>query len=275
MNFIDNNPEQIVQDILKKYEEIAQYALAPADAERLMIDIIAYREMLLRASMERAMRQNFVQTADGSSLDYWGALLGVARIAGQTDDAYRTLILAANQTQAQGTRSQYLQKIKSIATLGDVLLFSKQDDPTLPPGVIQIVAIEKQNNANNISSGIVATPALKDQIKAVLSDQKTGLIGDMFVFEDAQPIAVNGSISIRKVIGTDDVQLREALNFNIDRYFGALSLAFDAAFGAFDLERAIAPTSGISRILAVQFPDIPILRTKHFYQKGTITLTLS
>ena len=96
IKFIEVNPSVIIQETITKYELLAGYSINPADVERIMIDVMAYREQGILAKMETAMHQNFVQLASGFALDYWGELFGVARNLNEEDDDYRVRII--NQT---------------------------------------------------------------------------------------------------------------------------------------------------------------------------------
>ena len=50
-NFIDRDANKITAELVAKYEEFSGKLLYPAQADRLMIDVIAYREMLIRNSI--------------------------------------------------------------------------------------------------------------------------------------------------------------------------------------------------------------------------------
>ena len=65
INFISKDAEQILADTLSEYQRQAGTKLNPADAETIVIDCMAYREIILRGEMEKLMRQNFVQFATG------------------------------------------------------------------------------------------------------------------------------------------------------------------------------------------------------------------
>ena len=54
--FIPNDPEQILSDIIASYQRNAGAKLNPADPERLLVDCMGYREMILRGNMPRGRR---------------------------------------------------------------------------------------------------------------------------------------------------------------------------------------------------------------------------
>lgn len=82
-NFIARDPQAITAEMVAQYEALTQKTLYPAQAERLLIDVIAYRETLVRIGIQEAAKQCLVAYARGPMLDYLGALVGVVRLPAQ------------------------------------------------------------------------------------------------------------------------------------------------------------------------------------------------
>mgnify|MGYP001773412675 CR=1 FL=1 len=82
-NFIERDPEKILQELISFYEQMTGKKLYPAQIERLLIDLIAYREMLIRIAIQEAAKQNLLAYARFPMLDYLGELLGVTRLPAQ------------------------------------------------------------------------------------------------------------------------------------------------------------------------------------------------
>lgn len=82
-NFIARDPQAITAEIIADYELLSGKTLYPAQVERLLIDVIAYRETLLRVGIQEAAKQNLVAFARAPMLDYLGELVGVTRLAAQ------------------------------------------------------------------------------------------------------------------------------------------------------------------------------------------------
>jgi len=78
--FIDTNAAAIVNDMVADYETATGKKLAPAQAERLLINGFAYREYILRTAINEAALQNLVSFANFPALDYLGELVGVRRL---------------------------------------------------------------------------------------------------------------------------------------------------------------------------------------------------
>ena len=69
-SFIDRDPQAITAEIVAQYEQLTGKTLYPAQVERLLIDVIAYRETLVRIGIQEAAKQNLVAYARAPMLDY-------------------------------------------------------------------------------------------------------------------------------------------------------------------------------------------------------------
>jgi len=271
--FIDKDPEQILNDTIVLYQTKAAIVLAEAAPERLLIDVMVFREVLLRNGMEWLMRQNFVQLAEGANLDYWGLLFGVARVEGESDDNYRARILDSNSTGGIGTKAAYKSRILSLPVVADVLLYSKNDDDTLAPGRVRIVPI-KREVSNGIAFGTVHDTDLQNAVlEAILTDD-FGVVGNVFIFSPADPVFIDGIINVRAAVGVAPELLTTNINYQVMRYFGQLSLSFGGEFGITSLASYLNNAEGLQQIVSLNFPDVPMLETGQFYQKGNITLNI-
>lgn len=95
--FITADPDAITAEMVALYEKETDTVLQPAQVERLLIDVIAYRENLLRNAIQEAAMQNLVRYARFPMLDYLGELVGVARLEAQKARALFRFTLAAAQ----------------------------------------------------------------------------------------------------------------------------------------------------------------------------------
>lgn len=277
IQFVEINPSVIIQDTIAKYELLAGYSLNPADVERIMIDVMAYREQGILAKMETAMHQNFVQLASGFALDYWGELFGVIRNIAEEDDDYRVRILAQNRFQPVGTRDFYISKIEELPYVSKARLVSKQDDATLPPGRVAICIIEKDTATAGVTKGIamnINNTAKTAPILTLLNDWKVNLIGDMFLFQSAVALPANGTLVVKKKIGADPVLLLTDVQAIVDKYFYDLSLSFENEFANNDLGREILKHNDVLSIQTNTFPNLPIKAYREFWVKGSINLTI-
>lgn len=107
--FISRDVSTITNEIIQMYESLANKKLYPAQADRVFIDVIAYREMLLRSAINETGKQNLVAFASGVMLDYLGQFFGVTRLAGESDDNLRERIRLAPETYSTtGSRRAYI-----------------------------------------------------------------------------------------------------------------------------------------------------------------------
>jgi phage-related baseplate assembly protein len=75
------NPTSILNDMVASFQTLAGRTLYPAQVERLLIDLYAYRESLVRNAIQYAALQCLVAFAAYPMLDYLGELVGVTRLS--------------------------------------------------------------------------------------------------------------------------------------------------------------------------------------------------
>lgn len=271
IEFIKNDPEQILADVISEYQRQSGAQLNPADAEMILLDCQAYRESVLRGNMEWLMRQNFVQYATGRHLDNWGTLWGMIREAGETDDEYRRRILATAKGTV-GTKAAYYSRIMAVSGVSDILIVRKFEEATLPPGVVKLIPLMNRLSKNQIQCGTVHDEDLERRIMESIMADDFGVIGPVFHFEQAVPIPVNGSIEVRGIFGFDGELLRRNVALKVEKYFGELSRKFEREFGVFDLERKVLEAEGVVNVIDIRFPNVPTKRRGEFYVQGEISI---
>jgi phage-related baseplate assembly protein len=77
------DPNLVLADMVAEFEAAAGRALMPAQVERLLINLYAYRESLVRNAIQYAGQQNLLAYASFPMIDYLGQLLGVTRLPAQ------------------------------------------------------------------------------------------------------------------------------------------------------------------------------------------------
>ena len=82
-SFITRDANAITAEIVTAYETATGKTLQPAQPEMLLINLIAYREMLVRTAIQEAAKQNLVNYATFPMLDYLGELVGCSRLPEQ------------------------------------------------------------------------------------------------------------------------------------------------------------------------------------------------
>ncbi|MGH7905016.1 MAG: baseplate assembly protein, partial [Candidatus Binataceae bacterium] len=103
------DPNLILADMISAFETAASRTLQPAQVERLLINLYAYRESLMRNAIQYAAQQNLLAFASFPMIDYLGGLLGVTRLgaAGAATTIQFTLAapLSVQYTLAAGTQA--------------------------------------------------------------------------------------------------------------------------------------------------------------------------
>ena len=125
------DPNLILADMIASFEQTANRILQPAQVERLLINLYAYRESLVRNAIQYAGQQNLLAFAVFPMIDYLGQLLGVTRLPAQ--GALTTLQftlagpLAVAHTIASGTL---------VGTQDGQFAFATVAALTIAPGVV-------------------------------------------------------------------------------------------------------------------------------------------
>jgi len=79
-SFIDRDANKVLADQVLQWETLTGKTLYPAQVEQLLINLIAYREILMRVGIQEAAKQNLVEFARYPMLDYLGELVGTYRL---------------------------------------------------------------------------------------------------------------------------------------------------------------------------------------------------
>ncbi len=154
---VENDPKVIAADCVALYEQLTQKTLQPAQAERLLINVFAYRESIVLAEIERVSWQNLIRFASGQMLDELGLWTGSLRLSGQserqeTDSAYRErLLLAPAAFSTAGSEDSYIYHARSAdISIIDVAIHSPADAsieifPLCEQGVPEQDVLDKVN----------------------------------------------------------------------------------------------------------------------------------
>lgn len=78
--FIDFDPATIEAEMVAQYEALTERTLYPAQAERLMLGYMSYRESLIRQGVNEAAKQNLLRFSAEPIIDYIGELMRTPRL---------------------------------------------------------------------------------------------------------------------------------------------------------------------------------------------------
>lgn len=97
-DFINRDPQAITTEMIAWWEAQTGKVLQPAQIERLFINMLAYRETLVREQIQDAACQNLVDFARAPMLDYLAKLVGVVRLPAQVASCHVAFNLAMPNT---------------------------------------------------------------------------------------------------------------------------------------------------------------------------------
>lgn len=148
--FIDTNVETIVNEILADFEARTGRVLQPAQVERLLLNTLAYREVLVREGIQYSAQQNLVDFADGLSLDYLGQLVGVTRLAASP------AVCTLRFTLVTGHASVIIPAGTSVKSADGLAVFRTDMDQSVVEGVDTVDIAATCDTTGTSANGYVA-----------------------------------------------------------------------------------------------------------------------
>lgn len=121
--FITNDQAAILQELITDYETRTGRVLQPAQVEQLILNMMAYREGLLRDAIQDSALQNLIDFSRAPFLDYLGAFFSVTRLAASEAVANFTATLVPGHggiTIPAGTRIGSVDGLVIFRTVADV-----------------------------------------------------------------------------------------------------------------------------------------------------------
>lgn len=166
-SFVDRDAAAITRDMVRMYEELTGRTLYPAQAERLMVNVIAYRDKLMREAIQDAAKLNLVRYSRGVILDMLGENIGVARL--DAAPAECTLRFTFDPAPVVGTILPAGTAASTNASSGTVV-FATAGDVLVPAGATEISARAVCTTPGAAGNGFVA-----GQIARLYGAQPAGL----------------------------------------------------------------------------------------------------
>lgn len=116
------------QRLVARYEADSGRTLQPAQVERVLIDLIAYKDTLIRQAIQETGEQNLVAFARYPMLDHLAELVGLTRLTGSAAKTTLRFTLAGVQAVdtliPAGTRVQSLDLLSVFATDADLTILA-------------------------------------------------------------------------------------------------------------------------------------------------------
>ncbi len=134
-NFIDRDPDTITKEWIERYEEKSGKALQPAQIERLMIDVGAYRETVLRMEIQETAKKNLLSYAPFDILKHIGEPLGFEQLLANCSSTTLKFTLENplefNFTIPHGTEVETKDGLFVFQTDQDVIIYAGSKDATV------------------------------------------------------------------------------------------------------------------------------------------------
>lgn len=166
-SFVDRDAAAITRDLVRMYEELTGRTLYPAQAERLMVNVIAYRDKLMREAIQDAAKLNLVRYSRGVILDLLGENIGVARL--DAAPAECTLRFTFDPVPVVGTILP-AGTAASTSAGGGTVMFATAADVLVPAGATEVSARAVCATPGAAGNGFVA-----GQIARLYGAQPAGL----------------------------------------------------------------------------------------------------
>lgn len=173
-------------------------ATVDSDPAVKVLQVAAYRELLLRRAFQEGALQNFVAYATGDRLDHLAALVGVTRltvtpadpltgspvIMEPDADLRQRVVLAPESFTVAGPELAYVARAKEASA--DVLDASATSPA---PGDVLVSVLAREGDGT-------ASPALIDLVAAVVTDKGVRPLGDRVTVASTElvPFAVTAAI---------------------------------------------------------------------------------
>lgn len=129
--FISTDVQSVLTETIAQYEAASGRTLQPAHVERLLLNVVAYREAMLRERIQYSATQNLVSFADGLALDYLGELVGATRLAATPASCTLRFVMVdghGGSTIPAGTRVATTDGKFVFRTLEDAVVLSSDEN---------------------------------------------------------------------------------------------------------------------------------------------------
>ncbi len=168
--------EEIFQDILSDFlEKNPTYStLLESDPAMILLEVCAYRELLLRNRINEAAKATMLAYATGSDLENLGAPLGVQKLEGESDDQLRQRIQLAPEafTNAGSVGAYTFHALSASSDIKSVSVKSPN------PGEVLVTILSKTGNG-------VASEELIDAVLEKLSEEDVRPLTDQVSVQSA------------------------------------------------------------------------------------------
>lgn len=201
--------ETIFQDILSDFlEKNPSYStLLESDPAMILLEVCAYRELLLRNRINEAAKATMLAYATGSDLENLGASLGVQKLEGETDDQLRQRIQLAPEafTNAGSIGAYTFHALSASSDIKSVSVKSPN------PGEVLVTILSKTGNGT-------ASEELIDAVLKKLSEEDVRPLTDQVSVQSAEIINYSVEAVITVYSGPSSAVVETEARVTLDKF---------------------------------------------------------
>ncbi|MDR2905277.1 MAG: baseplate J/gp47 family protein [Helicobacteraceae bacterium] len=207
-------------EIKTEIKERLNIAFAPnvefleSDDVLLIVEALAYREMLVRARINAAVKSQFLPTAAGADLDNIVAFYGVERSVGESDEQLRErAFLSLNRFTTAGSERSYIyHALSADARIKEVKATSPAPGEALITYFADFSYLDSE--AEDYQEAFEAAKAnVQSKIVSALSAKEMRPLTDNVIVDRAQEIVVGLSLEVELLTMSDaarvEAEIRE------------------------------------------------------------------
>jgi phage-related baseplate assembly protein len=198
-HFIDRDPVVILKECIERFEQISGRKLSPDQAEALLVQIIAYRETLVRIGVQEAGKQNLRAYGRFPMIDLLFELIGGARLEPQPATTTERFTLDA----VQGVNTPIPVNTR-IRTKDGKVIFTTDEDKVIAAGDLTITVGVTATEAGPLGNGYGP-----GQVSDILDDLGVAITAE------------NLDTTENGTAGEDTERMRERMPTELGRYAAA------------------------------------------------------
>jgi len=147
--FLETSPSVLLPEMISEVETALDKVLYSAQLERLLINVAAYRESLVRQDIQRTAEQLLVDFAAGQPLEALGRRVGVSRLAASRSTTTLRITLPA----VSGADTAFAANWGAI---NGTSVFRLTSSAVIPAGQLSVNAQAQAETAGSAADGIPA-----------------------------------------------------------------------------------------------------------------------
>ena len=211
----------IKSDVILRYPEAEPVLALESEPMVKLIEVFAYRELMLRARINDAAKSVMLAYATGSDLEHLAALLGVARLTDETDDRLRarTQLSLEGYSTAGPILSYKYHAMATSSEVRDIFVAS------LVPGEVRVVVLAEPSDSAPIGE---PSSALLESVALRLNSDDIRPLCDTVAVVAAGVIIYNVKAALTCLPGPDTNVVLQAARTACEKYVSdQFSLGYD------------------------------------------------